>query len=203
VSREDASRAIALGGVIGPVAFIGAWLTGGLITDVDYSPVDDAISRLAAVGADTRPLMTVGFAVFGIAIMAFASVLRSAAPVGPAWISIMATGLATLWVAATPLDRSDSVDSLHGLAATVGYATLVASPLLAAAPLRQAGNVTVANAGVAVAVVSAVSLAISGLVDANGLFQRIGLTVVDLWLVALALLVTTARLETAPTEPPA
>ena len=60
--------AAALGGVVGPAAFIGAWSIGAAVTNREYSSIDDAISRLAAVGADTRALMTAGFITFGVAL---------------------------------------------------------------------------------------------------------------------------------------
>ena len=47
------------------------------------------------------------------------------------------TGVATLAVAAAPLDHSDAIDTLHGACATFGYVTLAATPLLAARPLEQ------------------------------------------------------------------
>jgi hypothetical protein len=47
-------RIAALGGVIGPIGFVGAWIASAATTSVPYSSVDEAISRLAAVGADTR-----------------------------------------------------------------------------------------------------------------------------------------------------
>ncbi|MGB4746437.1 MAG: DUF998 domain-containing protein, partial [Candidatus Microthrix parvicella] len=49
-----------MGGIVGPAAFIGAWVAGTVVLD-GYSPITDAISRLAAVGADTRWLMSTGF----------------------------------------------------------------------------------------------------------------------------------------------
>lgn len=116
-----------------------AWAIGGLVEASDsgraaaagYSPVDDAISRLAAEGADARTLMTLGFVAFGVGVPCFGLALRRAVA-GPAWVAAVVTGLATLGVAATPLDRSPAVDDLHAAAATVGYLSLVALPLLAA-----------------------------------------------------------------------
>ena len=176
-------RRLAWGGAIGPIAFVSAWVVGGLVTDRNYSPVDDTISRLAAVGAETRPLMTAGFVAFGLAVPAYAAALRRAIP-GPAWIAAAATGVSTLFVAALPVDRSSLVDALHAAAAGTGYLTLVAVPLLAARPLRRLGHSTLASFGVGLAAVSTLSLATSLAVDATGLFQRIGLTATDAWLVA-------------------
>jgi cytochrome bd-type quinol oxidase subunit 1 len=106
------------------------------------------------------------------------------------------TGLATLGVAATPLDRSAAVDTLHGIFATAGYVSLVAVPLLAFVPLRQR-HPRLANAGLVAAAVSAVSLALtlSGL--PTGLFQRVGLSSTDVWIVIAASMMATGRLSDA------
>src|SRR5258708_2736507 len=82
--RRIAGRA-AVGGLIGPAAFVGAWALGGALKE-GYSPTNDAISRLAAIGASTRPLMTSGFVCFGIAVPAYALALRRRlrGPPGPA-----------------------------------------------------------------------------------------------------------------------
>lgn len=176
-------RAAAWGGIIGPGAFIAAWAIGGLTTSRDYSPIDDAISRLAAVGADSRPLMTVGFITFGLGLGAYAIALRRALS-GRAWVTAALTGTATLAVAALPLDHSSAVDRWHGVAAGIGYVTLAATPLLARRPLLDVGRHRLANAGLAAAIVSAISLALSLVVDANGLFQRLGLTATDLWIIS-------------------
>ena len=184
-SRSSLYRAAAAGGVVGPAAFIGGWIAGAVTIDRPYSSVDEAISRLAAVGADSRPLMTVGFIGFGIGLPVYAAALRRAVA-GPAWISAAATGLATLAVAATPLDRSPTVDSLHGISAAIGYVTLAATPLLAARPLIRAGHRLLACAGLVAGALSAVSLGLTTTPLPTGLFQRIGLTVTDVWVAASA-----------------
>lgn len=173
----------AWGGVIGPVAFIGAWVIAAAMTSMPYSSIDDAISRLAAIGSDVRWLMSVGFVVFGLCLLVYSIAIRRGLE-GPAWIAALITGVATLAVAALPLDHAETVDRFHGVAAGVGYVSLAAIPLLAARPLLDAGRSALSTAGIAAGFVAAVSLATSLLVDADGLFQRLGLTVVDLWIVA-------------------
>ena len=176
-------RVAAWGGVVGPAAFIGAWALGGAITSRPYSPVEDTISQLAAVGAPTRSLMTAGMLTFGVALPTFAVALRRALP-GRAWIAAAATGIATLGVAATPLDRSALVDNLHLAFAGVGYVTLAAVPVLARGALIDLGHPRLAAFGVAMAAVSAAALPTSLAVAQSGLFQRIGLTAGDLFLIA-------------------
>ncbi|HYN32397.1 MAG TPA: DUF998 domain-containing protein [Ilumatobacteraceae bacterium] len=183
---RDPVRTAALGGVIGPVGFIGAWFIAALATSMPYSSIDDAISQLAAVGADTRWLMTAGFVTFGLSLPVFAWALRATVG-GRAWITATATGLATLAVAAAPLDRSDTVDRLHGIFAGIGYLTLSATPLLAASPLLALGHRRLAHWGLAAGVASATALALTTTGLPTGLFQRIGLTVSDAWIIATAL----------------
>lgn len=183
----------ALGGVLGPAAFVGAWV-GGSATKAGYSPVDDAISRLAAVGASTRPLMTAGFVAFGIGVPLYATALRRALG-GLAGVTAAATGLATLGVAALPLERSATVDTWHGAVAGVAYLTLAATPLLARRALRTRGQRRLAATSGLVAVVTTTSLALSLTGLPTGLFQRIGLTTGHLWIMgsATAILLTRPR----------
>lgn len=190
-------RTAALGGVVGPAGFIGAWVIGAATTSAPYSSIDDAISRLAAVGSDTRWLMTAGFVTFGVSLPAYAWALRSAIP-GRAWLTAAATGLATLAVAATPLDRSDTVDRLHSIFAGVGYLTLAATPLLAASPLRAIGHPRLARFGIAAGLTSAAALALTTTSFPTGLFQRVGLTVSDAWIIASALAISRGVLHGAP-----
>jgi hypothetical membrane protein len=178
-------RWAALGLVVGPVAFISAWLVGGARTP-GYDPFDDAISRIAADAAPQQALMSAGFVVYGVALVVGAlalhgSLLRRSAP------AAVVNGLATLAVALTPLERSDAVDQAHGLAAIVGYVAIVAMPLLAIRPLRASGRDRAATASLVLAVVSAACLVASGVSDANGAFQRLGLLAGDVWLIATGL----------------
>lgn len=188
VRMRSSVRTAALGGVIGPAGFVGAWVIGASVTSSPYSSIDDAISRLAAVGSDTRWLMTAGFVTFGVSLPVFASALRSSLP-GRAWITAAATGVATLAVAAAPLDRSETIDRMHGVFAGIGYLTLAATPLLAAAPLRAIGHHRLAQSGIAAGLTSATALALTTTGHWTGLFQRVGLSVSDAWIVATALTV--------------
>ena len=172
-----AVRLAALGGVVGPAMFVGAWVVGAATTNVDYSSVHGAISRLAAVDADSRTVMTAGFIGFGVGLPLYATALYRTVD-GPAWLTAAITGVATLAVAATPLDHSSTVDTWHGLFATVGYLTLAATPLLAVRPLRQQGHRLLAMAGVIAGTVSATSLsahaqpAAQRIVPASGSHRR-------------------------------
>lgn len=172
------------GGIAGPAAFVSAWLVGGAVQP-GYSPVDDAISQLAAVGAPTRGLMTSGMVAFGLGVPAYASSLRESVP-GPAWTTAVGTGLATLGVAAAPLGASPATDAVHVGLAALAYATLAATPLLGARALAGSGHQLAARLSVATGVASGACLAATAIGPASGLLQRIGLTLGDAWLVATA-----------------
>ena len=194
-------RAAALGGVIGPAAFIGAWVAGAARTDGEYSSVDDAISRLAAVGADTRSLMTAGFVAFGVSLPVFATALRHVTN-GPAWITAAATGVAMLGVAATPLDHSATVDTVHAVFAGIGYVTLAMTPLLAARSLRGQGHRRLAACGIVAGAVSGVSLALTRTSLPTGFFQRLGLTTTDLWIATTAVAIAAGKVRGTPHRSP-
>jgi hypothetical protein len=139
--------------------------------------------------------MTAGFVVFGVSLPVYATALRRVAVDAPA-LAAAATGLATLAVAALPLDRSAAVDTWHGVAAGAGYVALAATPLLAAGSLRRRGWSRLAGAGVAAGVTSLVALGLSSTSLPTGLFQRLGLTVTDLWIMATGV----AMLRERPTD---
>lgn len=181
---------------MGPAAFVGAWALGTAVA-VDYWPITDAISRLAAVGADTRVLMSAGFLGFAAASIPASGAVRRAIP-GSAWVGVLGTGLATAAVAALPLDRSAAIDSAHGLAAGAGYALFVYAAAAAAAPLWRSGRRPLAMLSVSVAVLASATLVATPFVEASGLLQRIGLTSLDVWLVTVSVLVLSGRLPPKP-----
>jgi hypothetical membrane protein len=192
VLRRELSRlrVLALGGIVGPVAFVGAWIACAAATQ-HYSSINDAISDLARVGAPTRVGMTTGFIVFGVGVIAFGLALRATLP-GPAWIAAVATATCTLGVAATPLGGW-SGDAAHAACAGAGYVSLVALPLLAAAQFHRGGRVIATRASIAIGLVAGVCLVASTLGPAHGLWQRLGLTVGDVWIVTVAALIAANR----------
>ena len=177
------TRRLAIGGVVGPVAFVTAWAVLGTRIP-GYDPTTDAISRLAADGAPDQAWMTAGFVAFGVGVPLFAIALRDALP-GPAWVTAAATGIATLGVAALPLDGWAG-DQAHAVAAGIGYVTLAATPLLAAGPLGDLGHRRATVASRVIGIAALACLAGTTVADRSGLLQRMGLTLGDLWLVAAA-----------------
>ena len=185
-------RRAALGGVVGPVAFILTWTLASVIQP-GYSARDDAISELAAVGADTRVFMTVGFVVFALCLFPCAMALRSTLG-GGAWICAAAMGVFTLVVAAIPLGQSTRTDHWHGIVAVLGYTSLAITPLLAIRPLLERGRRGAATLSVAMAAVSGIALLLSDTTPLTGLFQRIGLTAGQVWIAGAALTIASGRL---------
>ena len=186
-------RLLAAGGIVGPCCFVAAWSILGATAD-GYTPAQDAISRLAAVGAPSQGAMTAGFIAFGVGVPAYAVALRDELT-GRAWVSAVATGLATLGVAAAPLDRSAAGDLVHGAFASVGYATLAAVPWLAARSLAQCGEHTSATVSRAAGLASAAALAGTVFGPYHGLLQRVGLTIGDAWIVASAVRILVRRTQ--------
>jgi len=174
-------RRLALAGIVGVGGFGTAWAVLGA-TRTGYSPVEDAISRLAEDGAATQSWMMLGFVTFGIGVPLYALALRRALA-GPAWLTAFATGLATLAVAGLPLGVADDA---HRVAAGIGYATLAATPLLAARTFHSAGQRRWAAWSVACGVTSALLLAASVGGPVHGLTQRAGLAATDAWIVVTA-----------------
>jgi hypothetical membrane protein len=176
------TRRAALGGIIGPAAFIGTWSISGLLK-ARYSALHDPISELAAVHSSTRIAMTSAFVVFAIGMCFYARALRCA-PVGPAWATAAASGLATLGVAAFPLHHSATIDRVHGVFAGTGYVTLAATALLSAAHLARLGLRSWSRLAGAAGAICGIALALTLAGPYEGFFQRLGLTAGDVWVMA-------------------
>jgi hypothetical protein len=172
--KERAGAALQIAGVI---TFILAWSVLGSIRD-GYSPIHDAISRLAELGAPHRELMTIGIVAFAAGAVAFAPVLG-----GRGGIALATAGMASFGVAFFPCTErcpgpGEATDTAHTLAAGIHYVALVAAPLLVSRERK----------ALFVSVVAAIALGLHGIgVGPNGLLQRIGLTTLDIWIVSLAL----------------
>lgn len=170
---------LAWGGVVGPAVFVADWAVLGAVRQ-GYSPVNDAISRLAERGATTRPEMTGGFVVYGAGLIAYGIARRRRQP-GKAWALAVATGAATLGVAAFPLGRPLS-GTVHAVFAVAGYATLAALPIAASGPLVDAAHPQLGRLSVLAGTTAGALLLASALgAPAHGLTQRLGLTVGDAW----------------------
>ena len=157
--------------MVGPVTFVAAWAALGATAE-GYDPTRRAISRLAQLGAATRPAMTGALVVLGAGMVLYGLAVRP----HRWWPLPVANGMATLAVAALPL--GGPVDSAHGVAAALGYVTLAAIPVA----LSARGT----RLPVLVGLACGACLLASVLVARDGLFQRLGLTIGHLWVVATA-----------------
>ncbi len=176
---------LAWGGLVGPVLFVADWAILGAAR-AGYSPVDNPISRLAELGASTRPAMTAGFVVYGVGLLSYGAALRRAVA-GPAWLFAVGTGIAIVGVAVFPLRSSTS--AVHGVCAVLGYICLAALPVAASRPLAAQGHRTAGRLSVvAGAVTGAFLLASTTVGSGHGLTQRIGLTVGDIWVAVSAVI---------------
>ena len=142
-----------------------------------YDPVNDAISRLAELGAENRWIVSTGMVTFGGACLAFAPRLRR-----PAATSLTIAGLASFGVAAFPCTEgcpgpSTPTDVGHSVSAGIHYVAFALTPLLhERKPLD-----------VALAVLGGAALLAHGTgIEPNGLWQRVGLTLLDAWMIAAA-----------------
>lgn len=187
--------------MVGPAVFVTGWAVLGAHAE-GYDPTRDAISRLARLGAPSRPAMTAALVALGAGMALYSAALRTHLDGGPAWMAALANGACTLVVAAVPLGSAH--DGPHGIAAGLGYATLAGIPLLAAprlGRLRPGGRwAALSNA---TGVVTAVCLAATLSGWRSGLFQRLGLTVGQAWVVATGVIILARRPTMSSTTRPA
>lgn len=185
---ESLDAASIAAGIAGPVLFVGGWVASAALRP-GYSSLHEAISQLARIGAPHRLLMTGAFVGFGVAMPFFARPCARALGGKRAMIAaITIAGLATFGVGCCPLSRSGGGvrDVVHGSFATIGYIAMVASASLGSDAFRRRSKPAPALASAAVAIVAAAALSATPFGRYSGLFQRLGLTVVDVWFVAVA-----------------
>lgn len=179
--RSD--RWLAAGAIWGPGLFITAWVVSGFMID-GYSPIEDHISSLAGVTAPSRLVMNIGFAAFVAGVGTAAWPLRKVIGNGAA-IALGINALLVLGVMLTPDGLSPTADFLHGGFAFLIYLSLALVGPLAALTFRRRGMTYWAIVSLVVGTVTAVSLWVSLGETRSGLFQRMGLTTTDLWLMAV------------------
>jgi hypothetical protein len=195
LDRRD--RQVTIGAVAALAVYVGGWALAGVLAD-GYDPREQAISELFALGAPPLPraLLVTGLAASAVALVAFAAVLHRRLPggsaAGPA--AIAGSGVATGLILAFPCTEgcpgvgAGWTDTGHTVVATVGYALLVAGPLLLAGRTRgrdrtfSAATVIIAGGAAALYGVHLTGLAGWG----PGTAQRVFNTVADLWYVFAA-----------------
>ena len=215
------TRALAWFAIAAQLAFVAAWIGGGVLED-GYSHLDHHVSELGADGAANPNLMNAAIVVLGLGIAALAPALLRVLPRRPAarvaaglflfsGLVIVAGGLfnadCSTAVDATCQERWDNweVDTsakIHAWASLVAQALFLPTPFAlaralwnrpVAAPTLAAGVV-----GVGTAIGATVLFGIDHAPD--GLTQRLGLAAIHLWvvLIAVGILWETRR----PVEPP-
>ena len=157
-----------------PLGMIGGWTLAAAVQDPGFDPVRDTISALATQSMHAPAIMTAGLALTGLGHVATAAALRSAR--APGRVALAVGGLATLLVAALPVDSSPRA---HGVAAAIGFGALSIWPVLASrrggpGPLRPA--VAVASTGALLALLTWFVVELQGLGPdagaATGLAER-------------------------------
>ena len=183
-------RVLSAGMIVGPTAFISSWVLSGTLTP-GYSPTRDHISDLAAVEAPTRALMNLGFTAFAVSIAA-ATVPAYRHLGTPTAVVFGANVAVTVGIMLAPLGASPEGDRAHAVVAGLGYLVLAATAPSAARTLAKRSR----RLGVASVAVGAVSLACLGLSVVRpeaGFWQRAGITVTDVWLIAMGLSAVTRQ----------
>ncbi len=181
-------RVRSAGLIVGPAAFISAWVAAGLATP-GYSPTRDHISDLSAIDAPTRALMNLGFMAFAVTVGA--AIVPARRIVGtPAAVVLGANVALTIGIMLAPLGRSADGDRLHAVVAGLGYLALAAAGPSAAPTLaRRSRRLALASIGVGVA--SMACLGLSLVRPESGFWQRAGITVTDAWMIGMGLLAVT------------
>jgi hypothetical membrane protein len=192
-------RTSLVAGITGPLAFILAWVIAGILRD-GYDPITDAISRLAESGAPQRWIVTTGMIAFGLATLLFARGPAGETSPATRWFLVVA-GFSSVAVAAFPCTAgcpgvgSTAVDTAHVIAAGVHYIALTNAPLSIWAAKRGEGGyprfclIVGGAAGIAL-LCQAVG------VGPNGLMQRIGLTLNDVWMITTVVILSRRGLPT-------
>ena len=174
-------RVRAWAGIAGVCVFVTSWVSAGLLRD-GYSPIHDAISRLAELGAPHRWIVVTGMVAFGLGALVFAGVLRRDAS-----IAMTVAGISSFGVALFPCSEGcpgpeTVTDTGHILFAGAHYVSLTLVPILQSRSVLARG----------VTVMAGIALGLHALgIGPNGALQRIGLSTLDAWLVISALRVRT------------
>ncbi|MFN2489837.1 MAG: DUF998 domain-containing protein [Actinomycetota bacterium] len=184
--ESGAGGTLALGGIVGPALFVASWVAAGMLRN-GYSPVHDAISRLAERDAPHRWIVTSGMVAFAIGAGLLATAMATDRRLRAAAAAVAVAGASAFAVALFPCTQGCPgpgrfTDDAHTLAAGIHYVSLTAAPLVAAWAFRRdrPGFAAFCTAAGSIAGMSLVAQT-AGL-GANGLLQRIGLTTDDVWM---------------------
>jgi hypothetical membrane protein len=191
------ARQLALAGIVGPAAFAAAAVTGAPF-DNGYSHMHQFVSELAAEGASSRVLMTVGFLTLGACLVVFAWSVRVLRPAAGALALVIAlSGAGTLMAGTFSCDQGcpakghmSTHQELHNVSSVITFSTWIIAPLFAGWQLR---GTRLARLSIAVGIFElAVAAGLSTFSDRQpddpvGLLQRVLLITVGVWLVLTVL----------------
>lgn len=195
VSRPNRMiRYSAVAGIVGPMLYTITWFVLGFLEPA-YSHTRDPISNLSAIGAPYAPVMTIIIIVFAILIAVFAFGLQRGLPpgfwAGPA--ALIIAGVGYVGIAFAPLNLADPGDPnlWHMISASVTVFALMLAPVLTFSRLRRdlrwrnLSRYSIATTLMAFAF--AVMASLPAFAGWEGLMQRLVLTVVLVWIVAMAI----------------
>lgn len=191
---------IAVAGVAGVLAYIGTWVSGGILWD-GYDPTRQAISELFAIGAPAgaRVPLSLGLAISGVGLAAFGWAMHVGLPgrsrVGPGLAVV--SGVMTVAVvffpctAECPGAGTSVTDTLHVVTAGSGYVALMLSPLAMGWRVRHhlpgLARVSWLLGGAALGLFLARTAGLAP--ESSGLQQRVFNTVADVWYVVAAVVI--------------
>lgn len=193
-------RALALGGVLGPVLFWGAVLLFGSL-DPDYSHVEHAMSLVGSAQAPFSPFARTAFVLAGLLILGFSVGLSRdlrhsrAGVAGAAAIAVHGVGRIGEGVFAWNLvDVGAPTNALHTLFGVPGLLSMLVAPVFLAWAFRSTDEwrpyyrytVATAVSFLGVFVLVGPFSAPVGIEVPPGLAQRVGFGVWYVWLVGLA-----------------
>jgi hypothetical protein len=198
-------------GVIGPVAFTGAWVIASL-RQHGHPVAQVQISGLAAPGARDPWIMIAGFVLLGLSLIVFGSALGGelgGRRAGPGPLVIEVTGVLTI---AAGLLRRDHMlltsgpqswhNRAHNVVSGALYIVLIVAPLLLAWRLRAEARwrcLPGLLTGAAAAAAAVLAIFAGGAARAwDGTLQRIGVSIPLVALVAVAVAMLRARRLNTP-----
>jgi hypothetical membrane protein len=189
-------RFFLLAGIIGPILFILVFTVDGSLTK-GYSPLEQAISALGAVGLPFAWVQNTNFIVFGLSLMAFAIGFcwRMRDVLGRGWRSactglFLLTGLAMAASGIFRLGSSPLIETLHLSGFIVVFSSLLSVLFLLAVlwwqipAWRGTGRYTLVSALLTVGAFIALATVANPL-SLGGLFQRLLVLCAFSWYVVM------------------
>jgi hypothetical membrane protein len=187
-------RYLAAAGIFGPVLYTVTWLVLGFL-DPTYSHTRDPISNLSAIGAPYALVMTSIILVFALLIVVFAYGLHRGLPsgfwAGPATLAIAGVGYAGIALAPLNLAGLGDPNVPHTISASVTVFAMMLAPLFLYPRLRRnPGWKNLSGYSIATTILAlafAILASLPTFAGWEGLMQRLVLSVVLVWMIAIAI----------------